>query len=760
MSLASEKPPIGGSELRVDARGKVTGLTRFVADIGKEDMHFASVLRSPLPHARLVALDVEPAIGLEGVVQVITAADIPGENGFFEYSRMEPVLTPLGETVKMVGAPIAFVVAEDELAAESGVQAIEIELEPLVNVKTLDDSMGESPTRIYENGNVLEAAEVRQGDIERVLVDSDHILTTCYTTSYQEHSALEPEAVLGFIDDEGRVTVMGATHEPHWQQAWIASMLAIDVDQVRFITPPMGGSFGGKQDPWPHLAVALMVYIARKPVRLVFSRNESFIASPKRHPYLLEYRIGSTREGKLTGIEARINANTGGYDAHGYYLPDYAAMASGGAYRWQAVDIKAQSIFTNGPKSGQFRGFGTPQPNFALECTLDELIEKLGRDPIEFRLRNILKQTDRSFLGYPSAESLGYEQVLKALQPRYVELRAEVEEFNLSESSAGSGSYRKGLGLAGMWYRFGKSGSLKVEAHVELASDGHFIFYLSAPDYGQGTTTVMAQLGAETLGVDRKLVEVVNGDTAITPDSGVQGASRATYWVGNAVCIAAKNLKDQVIGIAAEMLDRDPNGLELGSQGLVSSKERIVSVPLGQIAEEFDRLGKPRRAGGIFDLSTQFPDTARPKYTPHFVTGAHLAEVLVDLETGQVQVIRVVAAHDVGRAINQPGAEGQIEGAVLIGLGAAIYEKYIPEQTTGFADYILPMIGEMPEIETILVEVPSYEGPFGAKGLGEAAVLPSTPAIVNAISRAIGVRIRDIPATPERIYRALNKARI
>jgi CO/xanthine dehydrogenase Mo-binding subunit len=758
MSLASNKPPIGGSELRVDARGKVTGLTQFVADIGLEDMHFAGVLRSPLAHARLIALDIQPAIELEGVVQVITAADIPGENGFSEYSRMEPVLTPLGQAVKMVGAPIAFVVAKDELTAQAGVQAIEFELEPLADIETLDDALSESQIELYEDGNVLETAEVRNGDVERLLDDSAQILTTRYTTTYQEHSALEPEAVLGFIDDEGRVTVMGATHEPHWQQAWIADMLALDVDQVRFITPPMGGSFGGKQDPWPHLGVALMVHIVRKPVRLVFTRNESFTASPKRHPYVLEYRIGSTTEGELTGIKATIDANTGGYDAHGYYLPDYAVMASGGAYRWQAADIRARSVFTNGPKSGQFRGFGTPQPNFALECTLDEMIEKLDQDPIEFRLRNIINQSDRSFLGYPSAESLGYEQVLKALQPRYTELKAEVDEFNLEESSAASGNYRKGLGLAGMWYRFGKSGSLKVEAHVELAGDGHFIFYLAAPDYGQGTTTVMAQLGAETLGVGRHMVEVVNGDTAITPDSGVQGASRATYWVGNAVCIAANNLKDQIIGIAAEMLDRDPNALVLGINGLVTSQDQLASVPLARVADEFDRLGKPRRASGIFDLTDQFLDAKRPEYTPHFVTGAHLAEVLVDLQTGHVQVLRVVAAHDVGRAINRAGAEGQIEGAVLIGLGAAIYEEYIPARTTGFADYILPMIGEMPEIETILVEVPSYEGPFGAKGLGEAAVLPSTPAIVNAISRAIGVRIRDIPATPERIYWALREA--
>jgi CO/xanthine dehydrogenase Mo-binding subunit len=706
-------------------------------------------------------MEIQTASGQEGVVRIVTADDIPGENGFFEYSRMEPVLTPVGETVKMVGAPIAFVVAESEEAAVEAVKAIKVELEPLPVVEKIDEALQDEMIKLYPSGNVLEVAGVESGDVDSMLERSDLVQEATYRSSYQEHAALEPEAVFGFIDSEGRVAVRGATHEPHWQQAWIADMLALDVDQVRFITPPMGGSFGGKQDPWPLLAVGLMVYLVRQPVRLVFSRHESFIASPKRHPYELDYRIGSTSSGTLTCIEARIRANTGGYDAHGYYLPEYAVMASGGAYRWQAVDIQAQSIFTNGPKSGQFRGFGTPQSTFALECVLDELIEKLGQDPIQFRKNNALDQGDRSFLGYPSAEKLGYQEVLNSLSPHYTAIKKQVDEFNRIQSTTpGGGTHRKGLGVAGMWYRFGKSGSLKVEAHAELGTDGHFVLYLAAPDYGQGTTTVMAQLAAETLGVARDLIEVVNGDTAVTPDSGVQGASRATYWVGNAVCAAAKNLKHQVFGVAAELLDRDPKELTFERNGLILSRDGMASVPLSLVADEFERLGKARRAVGIFDLTSEFPTADRPEYTPHFVTGAHLAEVLVDLETGYVQVTRVVAAHDVGRAINRAGAEGQIEGAVLIGVGAAISEKYIPNWTTGFVDYILPMIGDMPEIETILVEVPGYEGPFGAKGLGEAAVLPSTPAIVNAISRAIGVRIREIPATPERVFWAINRARM
>lgn len=756
MTSSANDTPLGGNDQRVDAFEKVTGQSHFIGDVDIPGLLSACVLRSPLPHARLKSLNTLTALEHEGVVRVITADDIPGENGFPEYSRMEPVLTPVGDTVRMVGAPIALVVAGTKAQALAGMQAIEMDLEALPVVESMDQALQDDAVQLYDTGNVLQVSGIRNGPIETAFEQSDLVVEARYMTSYQEHAALEPEAVLGFIDDEGRVTVSGATHEPHWQRDWIADVLALDADQVRFITPPMGGSFGGKQDPWPLLAVGLIVYLLRKPVRLIFSRGESFVASPKRHPYQLDYRIGADRSGRLTGVEARIQANTGGYDAHGNYLPDYAVMASGGAYRWKAVDIHAKCVFTNGPKSGQFRGFGTPQPTFALECILDEMIQKLEDDPIEFRLRNAIDQSANSFLGYPSGERLGYAEVLGALQPRYRELHADVMAFNHAQATV-SGAYRKGLGVAGMWYRFGKSGSLRIEAHAELGHEGHIVLYLAAPDYGQGTSTVMVQLAAETLGLDRDLIELVNADTALTPDSGVQGASRATYWVGNAVCAAARNLKDQIVGVAAEMVDRDPKDLAFDARGTVISNDRYVSVPFSLVAEEFDRLGKSRKAAGIFDPSPRFPAETRPDYTPHFVTGAHLAEVLVDLNSGQVQVTRVVAAHDVGRAINRPGAEGQIEGSVLIGVGAAISEEYIPNRTTGLADYILPMIGEMPEIETILVEVPSYEGPFGAKGLGEAAVLPSTPAVINAISRAIGVRVRRIPATPERIFWALRE---
>ena len=308
-----------------------------------------------------------------------------------------------------------------------------------------------------------------------------------------------------------------------------------------------------------------------------------------------------------------------------------------------------------------------------------------------------------------------------------------------------------------MWYRFGKSGTLRIEAHAELGLDGRFIVYCSVPDYGQGIDTVMLQLAAETLEVSRDHIDLVNADTALTPDSDVQGASRATYWVGNAVCQAVETLKADMLGAAAEVLDCDPDSLVLDAFSVFNPSNPTEKISLKDLAKEFEHMHKSRRVRGFFDPSPLFPEVSRSTYTPHFVTGAHMAEVHVDMETGAVKVMRYVAVHDVGRVINRTGAEGQVEGSVLMGIGTALTEIYIPGRTTGLSDYILPMIGETPEIDVILVEVPSRQGPLGAKGLGETAMLPSTPAIINAVSRAIGARIRDIPATPERILNAIHR---
>jgi aldehyde oxidoreductase len=748
--------PVGGSAVRVDSAGKVTGETRYVEDIMLPGLLHASVLRSPHHHARLKALACDEAARCPGVARVLTAADIPGLNGLDGYSRSEPVLTPVGDTLRQKGAPIALVVAQTLRQARAAARAIRVEYEVLPHTFAVDEALQPDRPPIYPQGNVLSRYEVVHGDLDAAFAASDEIIETHYQTTFQEHSTLEREATLGYLDEAGRVTVVGGTHEPHWQQGYIAQTLGIDAAGVRVILPPTGGSFGSRQDPWPLVAAGLMTYLLRAPVRLAYSRREVFDATPKRHPYDMHFKIGAKRNGRLTGIRVRVTANTGGYDSGGYWITNYAVMASGGAYIWEAVDARSQVVYTNAAKSGQFRGYGSPQSTFGLESTLDELAQKLQVDPLEFRLDNRLEQDSVSFLGYPLAESLGYREVLEALRPHYADLQRQAADFNAQQPAD---RLRMGVGLAGMWYRFGKSGSLRVETHAELAPDGHLVVYCSAPDYGQGINTVMMQLAAETFGVSREQIELVNADTALTPDSGIQGASRATYFIGNSVADAARNLKQEIISTAAEMLDEAPEVLALTPKGVVSMSDPAAFVSLLQVAREFEHLGKPRKVLGVFDLSPEFPEETRPEYVPLVITGAQLAQAVVDMETGLVEVRRMVASHDVGRAINPPNAAGQIQGAIMMGLGTALTEAYLPGVSTGFTDYILPMVSAVPDIQAILVEVPSFHGPFCAKGLGEAAILPTAPAIINAISRAIGVRLRELPASPPRVLRAIQSRR-
>jgi CO/xanthine dehydrogenase Mo-binding subunit len=754
LPMTIEEHAVGGSNVRLDTLAKVTGQAHYVEDILLPGMLFARVLRSPYPHARLLSIDVSCALKIPGVERVITAIDIPGLNGLDGYSREEPVLTPVGDTVRQKGAPVALILAETQAQAETAALAITVEYEPLPYTYETHEALSHEGPRIYPQGNVLSHEQVQWGDVEAQLASSAVTLETDYQTALQEHSALERDATLGYLEPDGRLVVIGGTHEPHWQQGFIAQALGIDLSAVRVIMPPTGGSFGNRQDPWPLVAVGLATYLARRPVRLAYSRREVFDATPKRHPYQAHYRIGATAEGLLTGLSFHIDANTGGYDNAGYSIPNYALTTGGGAYLWQAVDAFAQAVYTNAPKCGQFRGYGTPQSNFALECSLDELCQRLGVDPLAFRLKNSLPQEARSFLGYPVGESLGYVQVLEALKPFYETYQAQAELFNSSQSS---GSLHMGVGLSGMWYRFGKSGKLCIETYAEIGLDGRFIVYGSAPDYGQGISTILVQLAAETLGVPRSRIELVNADTALTPDSTIQGGSRATYFVGSSVCASVRNLKDVLFGVAAELLGCPPHSLTLEVDRVRSKIDPSRSIDLTCLAQEFESLGKSRKVVGYFDLSSIFPEKNRPEYLPLFVTGAQVAQVIVDLETGQAKVARIAAAHDVGRAINPPSAIGQIQGAVMMGIGAALSEEYLPGVTTGFTNYILPLVTDMPEITVTLVEVPSFYGPLGAKGLGEAAILPTAPAVINALSRAIGTRIRRLPATPERVLQAMTQ---
>jgi CO/xanthine dehydrogenase Mo-binding subunit len=707
------------------------------------------VVRSPHFHARVTSLDISPALEIPGVVRVLTASDIPGENGLSDYSLDEHLLAPVGGTVRMLGDPVALVLAVSRDAAARGGLAVRVDYALLPHTTEIARALEPEAAHIHATGNLLAEDSIQTGDIAGAWREAEVVVQSDYATSFQAHMAIEREAAVAYIDEAGRIAVIGANHEPHWDRAHLAKILDLPQDKIRIITPPIGGSFGGKQDIWLLAAAALAAFHLRAPVQLAYSRREVMDAAPKRHPYECHCVVGAKRDGRLQGMKFDARINKGAYDSAGRYLPNYAVVSSVGPYRWKAVEARARAVYSNGPKAGQFRGFGTPQAAFAMECALDELSERLGIDPLELRLRNALAEDEITGLGYRAVETLGYSEVLKAMIPDYRAACESVRSFNARAAP----DIRRGVGIAGMWYRFGKFGRPLSQAELELGLDGRITIYASSADYGQGIETVFSQIAAEHLGVSRAALRLVNADTACTLDGDVTGASRSTYWVGGAVADAARRLRATILVTAAKVLDLSPDRLSLDDERVSSDSD---GVTLARIARELDRLGVSRRCKGQMDLQTQFPDNERVGlYLPMFVTGVHLAQVEVEIVTGLTRVLAVSAAHDVGRIINRRDAEGQIEGSIVMGLGSVLMEEFLPGLSTGFSNYMVPTMRSTPEIRVHLVETPSRFGPMGVKGLGEAAMVATAPAMVNAISRAIGARVRRLPATGERVLMAI-----
>ncbi len=766
--LRGDPPPPGAvsaqsSEVRHDGWPRVSGAARFAEDIVMPDMLHMALVRCPHFHARVLNVDITAALRSPGVVRVLTATDIPGENGLGGYSVGEPLLVAMGDEARMRGDPAAMVIATDLAAAEQGASLVHVEYEVLPHTLETTDAfrMGTD-----SGEQILAEYAFQTGDLDAVLRSADTAIEAVYETAAQAHMGMEREAALAYIEPESNVlTVIGGSHEPHWSRGYLAQILGLSVEQIRVITPPIGGSFGARQDVAPLALAALGAYHVRRPVRLAYSRREVMDAGPKRHAYRMKIHIAARKDGvdaagpQLSAMKTEMVANTGAHDSGGRYIAEYAVTASAGAYRWEAVQSHARVLYTNAAKAGQFRGFGTPQPVLALECGMDELCERLGVDPLSFRLQNIVAPGEPLALGYPPGETLGYRECLEALRPDYEAMLARVEDFNADAKNAGR---RRGVGIAGMMYRFGKFGAPRSQAEVELDMEGRITLYTSAADYGQGIETTFLRLASDVFGIERDALRIVNADTQLTKDGDVAGASRATYWVGSSLVDACRRLQQAMLDGAVEILDMSPDALIWRRTGgaieAAGIPDRVVSF--AELAQEMARLNQPRRITGRLDLSAVFREHSESGYLPLFLTGAHAAEIEVDLATGQTRCLHVSAAHDVGKVINRRDATGQVEGGVMMGLGSALMEEFVSGRTLGFSTYHVPTALALPEIRTYLVEVRGRYAAFGVKGLGEATFLPTAPAILNGISRAVGVRIRRTPATGEYVLSRMAEGRL
>jgi selenium-dependent xanthine dehydrogenase len=748
---------VGHSLPRPDARAKATGEAVFAADLYPstgsrhrfEGMLHGQVLRSRYPHARVLRVDASKAKALPGVVAVLTAADVPGAKNHGLLRNDWPVLAY--DKVRYVGDAVALVAVETEQIAEAALELIEVDYEPLPVVASAEAALAEDAPLIHEEGNVLKYLTFQRGDVKAAFAQADIVVENEYHTPAGDHSFLEPEAGVATVDDEGNVTVYAGSQIPFDDQRQIAASLALPPEKVRVVQTKVGGAFGGKEDIHVQIHVALLAQATGRPVKLVFTRHESMIVHPKRHATVIRLKTGATKAGKLLAVQAHIVGDTGAYASLGEPVMTRTATHASGPYEVPNFKVDCYAVHTNNPPAGAYRGFGVPQATFASETQMDILAEKLGMSPFELRRINALKVGATTATGQTLWESVGLLECLERVESQIPSLQSPIS--NLQS--------RRGWGVACAYKNVGLGGGLadSAGAEVELLDDGRAIVRAGAAEVGQGLVGVLTQMVVEELGVDYGKVEVILGDTGQCLDGGPTTASRQTYVTGNAVRYAARQVRQALAGAVAEELDAAPDTLVF--------REERVSRPDGCSISLEEAIALARREGRSLDASHVYTP---PKTVPleeegdkHFAYGyaAQVAQVEVDITSGEVKVLKVIAAHDVGRAINPMAVEGQLEGGVMMGLGYALTEEFKVEEgrvlSDSFAKYKVPRIHQIPEIVPIIVEHEAAEGPYGAKGVGEITSIPTTAAITNAIYAACGARIFSLPATPTRILAALEE---
>jgi CO/xanthine dehydrogenase Mo-binding subunit len=614
----------------------------------------------------------------------------------------------------------------------------------------IDAALAAGARLIHRNraGNILVQGRVARGDVETALASAQVVAEGEYETGFVEHAYIEPEAGFARRIGDG-IEIQACTQSPYMDRSDIAAILGIAPEQVRIIPTAVGGGFGSKLDlsVQPFLAVA--AWHLGKPVRMVYSRTESIVSTTKRHPARMRLRGSCSKDGKLVALDFAADFNTGAYSSWGPTVSARVPVHASGPYYVPHYRALTRAVHTNLVPAGAFRGFGVPQAAIAQEQLYDELADRVGMDRLEFRILNALDDHTPTVTGQVLGQGVGIRACLEALRPNWKTARREAADFNLNAT----GPLRRGVGVAGMWYGCGNT-SLPNPSTVRigLKHDGRIALHQGAVDIGQGSNTIVTQICADALGAPIDRFDLLSGDTAITPDCGKTSASRQTLVTGKAAQMAGAKLRRAILKLAGAcdcasvIFDNDGVTVRDGDKSHVLT---LQDLPL-------DQHGYVITSEETFDPPTS-PLDKDGQGVPYAVYGfgAHMAEIEVDVELGSVRVLKVTAAHDVGRAINPTLIEGQIEGGVAQGLGMALMEEFFPGRGENLHDYLIPSAGDIPPVESILIEDPSPIGPFGAKGIGEQAVIPTAPAILNALHDAIGIRVRKIPATPDRVRAAI-----
>jgi CO/xanthine dehydrogenase Mo-binding subunit len=759
---AAHGGPLGGHHERPDARAKVAGSTRYVADLALPGMLHAALAVSPVPSARVARLELAAARALDGVEAVLTAGDIPGKNQVGVVFPDQPLLVE--DRVRMVGDRLALVAARTPEAAWRAARLVQPLLEALPGVHDPVAALKPGAPSVHEGGNLVRTFRVVRGDLARASARAHVVVEAEYHIGGQEHAYLEPQGCLAIPEGRERITIITSCQCPFYVQQAVARVLGIPLAAVRVEQAPTGGGFGGKEDyaSEPAACAAVLAFATGKPVRLVLPRELDMQASTKRHAVVVRHRWGADRDGRLRFAEVDTVMDAGAYIGLSTVVAERANVSSIGPYHVPAVRVATHVAYTNNLFGGAFRGFGAPQVTWAAEATMDKLARQLGMDPLELRRRNVLDDRRRRT---STGQLLPRPVLARECLDRAATL-AGWDEFH-ARPRAGSAAAREGMGIGLVLYgcnlHHGGQRLDRSSAVVILQADGSVVVRVGLTEMGQGNLAAAQTIAAQALGVDPEVVQVWQPDTTTVGDSGPTVASRGAHMSGLAILDAVRRLRTRLDPVAAELLGCRAGEVELAGGLAFVRGEPERTVPVARVAAEM----AARRIEGI---ATGWHRTKARRFDPETGTGApyefyamacHIARVKVDADLGLVRVEEVSAAQDVGRVIHRDALEGQIQGGIVQGMGWAISEELKLDRgrlaNPSFTDYTIPTAADAPKVKITVVESEGATGPFGAKGVGEPSLIPTPAAVRNAVCDALGVEIDRLPLTPPTVVAALGE---
>jgi len=756
---ADATPPdgaVGARIERLDGLPKVLGTDLFGADGWPAGTLAVRLVRSPHHHAGFTFGDIAAwRAARPDLRAILTAADIPGRNchGVIPPFADQPVFAQ--DVARFKGEPIAAIIGPRDAVERLDMSSFPVTWEERPAVLDIPSARADGAPVLHEGraGNLLTEGFVRRGAPEDALSGAAAVVEGSFTTGFIEHAYIEPEA--GYARRVGdRIEMWACTQAPHMDLEDLALIMDLPPEAIRIVPSSVGGGFGAKLDLSLQPYLALAAWVTGEPCGMVYSRVDSMMTTTKRHPSQITARVGADADGRLLGMTVAASFNTGAYASWGPTVANRVPVHASGPYLLPAYEAHAAAIHSHCAPAGAFRGFGVPQGSIAQETLFDELADALGHDRLEFRIRNALQAGQPTVTGQVFSQGVGIRACLEALRPAWADRRKAAAAFNAAQSADG-GALRRGVGVAGMWYGCGNTSLPNPSTiRVGIKADGTLVLHQGAMDIGQGSNTVITQICAEALGLPVSAFTLVGADTDLTPDAGKTSASRQTFVSGAASLRAGAALRAQLL---RRLNAGDDAQLQL-SGSVISAGS--AAFDLATLAGQENALGYVVMAEETYDPPTSpLDENGQGEPYATYGWGAHLAEIEVDIDLGKIRVRDLVCAHDVGRAINPTLLEGQIEGGSAQGIGLALMEEFIPGRTENLHDYLIPTVGDMPRVHSILIEDPDAHGPFGAKGIGEQVLIPTAPAILNALRDATGAVVRDLPATPDKVLRALQAAR-